>query len=566
MMRKTSYLTVTDQFCGAGGSSLGAAAAGLEIRMAMNHWQLAVDTHNTNFPNASHDCADISASDPRRYPSTDILITSPECTTHSPAGGNKHRRRPQRDLFTATHDDPATARSRATMWDVVRFTEYHEYRAVIVENVVEAVRNWPLFWTWWQAMENLGYTGQLVSLNSMFALPTPQSRDRIYIVWSRTGKKKRTSKPDLVITPHAPCAKCGVVEARQTWKRDRAVGKYGWRNQYVYTCPTCRAVVTPFYYCALNALDFSIPAIRIGDRPDPLKPRTLERVRYGLETYGRRALQVTTNNISGVSCRVRGVDAPLFGQTTSNTTAIVAPWLVNAGSADFQTRPTTEPTPTMTGSERAAIAGVQPFLYVARENVKAKGLDAPTPSLVASANQVGVVQPSALFNPFMVTNRTNCYGKALDQAHATMATGQHHAVVQPAALIRLIGDRPVKPLDAPLPGQTTGADQNLLVSPSPFLIQYYGTGKASATDDAVHSISTKERHALVTPQSIDVDDCYFRMMVAREIGAAMAFPGSYTVLGTKGEQIKQYGNAVTPPAMQLLIERVVAWIVGDRAA
>jgi DNA (cytosine-5)-methyltransferase 1 len=73
--RKRSFLTVTDQFCGAWGSSLGARAAGLEIRMAMNPWKLAVETHNTNFPEADHDCADISASDPRRYPSTDILIT-----------------------------------------------------------------------------------------------------------------------------------------------------------------------------------------------------------------------------------------------------------------------------------------------------------------------------------------------------------------------------------------------------------------------------------------------------------------------------------------------------------
>jgi DNA (cytosine-5)-methyltransferase 1 len=291
--RKRSYLTVTDQFCGAGGSSLGAAAAGLEIRMAMNHWKLAVETHNTNFPDADHDCADISATDPRRYPSTDILITSPECTTHSPAGGNKHRKSTQRDLFTPTELDPATQRSRATMWDVVRFAEYHRYRAIIVENVVEVVRTWPLFWTWWAAMEQLGYVGQLVSLNSMFAHPTPQSRDRIYIVWTRKGNRR----PDLAISPLAPCLRCGDGEARQTWKTGRTVGKYGPRNQYVYTCPTCRAVVTPYYFCALNALDFSIPAERIGDRKRPLKARTLERVRYGLEKYGRRALQVTTNNI-----------------------------------------------------------------------------------------------------------------------------------------------------------------------------------------------------------------------------------------------------------------------------
>jgi len=53
---KNSYLTVTDQFCGAGGSSQGARklsekmGGGLEVKLAMNHWKLAIETHNTNFP------------------------------------------------------------------------------------------------------------------------------------------------------------------------------------------------------------------------------------------------------------------------------------------------------------------------------------------------------------------------------------------------------------------------------------------------------------------------------------------------------------------------------------
>jgi DNA (cytosine-5)-methyltransferase 1 len=109
-------------------------------------------------------------------------------------------------------EDPETQRSRATMWDVVRFAEYHEYRAIIVENVVEVVRDWVLFHVWWQAMENLGYTGQMVSLNSMFALfdgmttpAAPQSRDRIYIVWTRDRRRK----PDLRIEPTAPCGSAG---------------------------------------------------------------------------------------------------------------------------------------------------------------------------------------------------------------------------------------------------------------------------------------------------------------------------------------------------------------------
>jgi DNA (cytosine-5)-methyltransferase 1 len=41
-------LSLTDLFCGAGGSSTGAVAVpGIEVRMASNHWDLAIETHNT---------------------------------------------------------------------------------------------------------------------------------------------------------------------------------------------------------------------------------------------------------------------------------------------------------------------------------------------------------------------------------------------------------------------------------------------------------------------------------------------------------------------------------------
>ena len=67
-------LTLTDLFCGAGGSSTGAEMVpGVEVVMAVNHWRLAVATHAANHPGTAHDCADISQVDPRRYPSTDLL-------------------------------------------------------------------------------------------------------------------------------------------------------------------------------------------------------------------------------------------------------------------------------------------------------------------------------------------------------------------------------------------------------------------------------------------------------------------------------------------------------------
>ena len=180
-MKKT-YPTATDMFCGAGGSSQGATRGGCKVVMAMNHWTLAVETHNTNFPDTDHDCADISGSDPRRYPSTDLLICSPECTSHSLSKGKKRKNLGQLDLFNPQVIDPAEERSRATMWDVVRFAECHQYNVIIVENVVE-VRYWMLFDAWLKAMAAMDYDHEEVYFNSMFAPPTPQSRDRIYIVF-----------------------------------------------------------------------------------------------------------------------------------------------------------------------------------------------------------------------------------------------------------------------------------------------------------------------------------------------------------------------------------------------
>lgn len=80
---------MSDYFCGAGGSSTGGVQVGVRVSMAVNHWPLAIETHNTNHPTTDHDQADISAADPRRYPRTTIGWFSPECTYWSQARGEK---------------------------------------------------------------------------------------------------------------------------------------------------------------------------------------------------------------------------------------------------------------------------------------------------------------------------------------------------------------------------------------------------------------------------------------------------------------------------------------------
>jgi site-specific DNA-cytosine methylase len=140
---KNSYVTITDQFCGAGGSSQGARElsrmpgfGGMQIKLALNHWKLAIETHNTNFPDTLHDCTDISACDPRRYPKTNVLITSPECTNHSLANGKKKSKQP--DLFTVNLDHSKSDKCfDRSMAEPMRAQTTADCSAIVVPFVVE---------------------------------------------------------------------------------------------------------------------------------------------------------------------------------------------------------------------------------------------------------------------------------------------------------------------------------------------------------------------------------------------------------------------------------------------
>jgi DNA (cytosine-5)-methyltransferase 1 len=310
-------ITVTDLFCGAGGSSLGAEAAGLELVMAANHWSTAIDVHQAHFPNAGHDCADISQADPRRYPRTDILLASPECTNHSQARGVSRK---NQDPTLWDSPDPAAERSRATMWDVPRFAEQMRYAAVVVENVVEATK-WIMWPAWWQAMELLGYRGQVLSHNSMHH-DVPQSRDRIYVVWVRNGLE-----PDLEMEHEAWCAYCERSRpVRQAWKNGRTVGRY--RQQWEWRCLECRSVCDPSTRGAVEIIDWDLPTPRIGDRKRPLADATRARILAGLQRYGWAP--ITTTGAGNVhertpGNRAHGLDEPLPVQQTTSTHALATP-------------------------------------------------------------------------------------------------------------------------------------------------------------------------------------------------------------------------------------------------
>ncbi|MFZ1794232.1 MAG: DNA cytosine methyltransferase [Anaerolineae bacterium] len=518
-MKKKSYITATDQFCGAGGSSIGAVAAGAELRLALNHWRLAVDTHNTNFPQAAHDCTDISACDPRRYPSTDILITSPECTNHSLANGKKKPSK-QFDMFNPSAVYPAEERSRATMWDVPRFAEYHKYNIIVVENVVDA-RKWVMWDAWLLAMRLLGYEHKCVYFNSMHAHPTPQSRDRMYVVFWRKGNKA----PNLDIRPRAYCAKCGHdVESVQSWKNGRTHGRY--RTQYQYCCPDCGKVVEPYYHCAYNAIDWSLPIVRIGDRARPLKETTLNRVRIGLEKYGQAHMMAMKDTASADWSL--GLHDPL--------TTIVA-----------------------SSSQHALVT--PPFLiettFTHAQGDRSTGIDRPVPTQTTKQT-MALITP-----PFVLSGYTRTAGQkaalaGVDQPMPTVPGRAVHGVVVPPFIASYYGTNECSQITDALPTLTT-KDRHAVITPPPFLVNMQSDNSPTFLHEAMRTVLTGPHKVLIEPtESVSVDDCGFRMLEPHECGAAMAFPADYKVLGDKRQRIRQYGNAVTPPVMNMLMERCIA--------
>jgi DNA (cytosine-5)-methyltransferase 1 len=496
-------LTFTDIFCGAGGSSTGLVAAGLELRLAANHWQRAIETHAANHTDADHLCADVNNYDMRRLPSTDVLWASPICTELSPAGGRRRKTGAGAGQLGLEEFGPigkgAFDRTRATFWDVIRATEVHRYKAVLVENVMEAA-DWELFDVWLSGMRTLGYNIQFVSLSSAHAgdqdgnAPAPQWRDRIYIVATREG----IPLPDVEPRPQAWCAVCEeTVTAFQSWKRDgRKLGKYA--QQYVYRCPNgprCRhAVVEPYVRPAASIIDWSNLGVRIGDRAAkglrPLAANTVTRIRKGLELLGDRRMVLTVNH-AGHDGRAFPADGgPLPARTAKIGDAVLVPngafyvknYGGNARPVDM-VRSITEPFGTVTARDGHAIA----------------------------------VPPQA-DDSFIVTLRRNATTRPVSEPVDTVTgQGRHHWLVIP-----------------------------------------YRTGnQPKTTGEPMHSLTGKGTAALLEP-SPALEDCHYRMIQPREQLLAQRFPDDYIVLGTKGEQTMQAGNAVSCNVAQWLGKRVAA--------
>ncbi len=177
-------LKFIDLFCGGGLGAHGAVRGGGRPVLAVDAWDLATQTYKSNFPETMVVQENIENIDPRRYTRRfrpDVLLTSPECTSHSIARGAM----------------PGSEKSRETAISIIPWIEAFNPKWVIVENV-NRMRKWERHEELLVTLEEYGYTVSQLLLDAA-EFGTPQSRKRLFVICNRYGTE--ISKRDL-LTAH----------------------------------------------------------------------------------------------------------------------------------------------------------------------------------------------------------------------------------------------------------------------------------------------------------------------------------------------------------------------------
>jgi DNA (cytosine-5)-methyltransferase 1 len=184
-------LRALDLFCGAGGSSWGARAAGARIVCGVDAWDLATTTFEANFKGARGVHLTLGgASTPKELGNLgqiDLILASPECTNHTCAKGSQ----------------PRDEGSKRTARYVINFARELNPRWVVVENVVH-MRSWKGYAPLITKLEQLGYNVLPQVLNAA-DFGVPQKRRRLFLLCDRearpspvTSRKRRRLARDII--------------------------------------------------------------------------------------------------------------------------------------------------------------------------------------------------------------------------------------------------------------------------------------------------------------------------------------------------------------------------------
>lgn len=510
---------IVDLFAGGGGASTG-LEMGLQrpVTIAINHNPAAISMHTANHPHAQHYQSDVWAIDPVAAVAgrkVGWLHASPDCTHHSQAAGGQPRKKEIRDLS----------------WVVIRWAGKVRPRVISLENVKQ-IRQWgPLI------AKRDKATGRVVTLDMIKCPTTGKIINRIADPGERVPRQNQYLVPD-------------TKRKGATWRR---------------FLQSLRGLGYQVDHWVLKSCDYGDPTIRerlyLVARCDGVAPKRPVQTHAAKPAKGQRKHRTAAECMdwSDLGRSIFGRPRPLADATLRRIAKGVQrevlqraqPFIVPAThQGGDRVHSIQEPLRTVTAAHRGELMLATAFLAQANGGFNAthsRAADAPISTVTNTGSQQQLVTAQ------LVTLRNNCVGGSVDEPLSTIAAGgEHHALVTCTL--------------------SKEAEAGALRVAS-FLMHYYSEGgQWGALDQPIHTITTKDRLALVTVwisgDPYVVVDIRLRMLKPRELYRAQGFPESYIIerghdgrLFTKSEQVHMCGNSVSPKTMGAIATSNNPWTV-----
>ncbi|MDR0705301.1 MAG: DNA (cytosine-5-)-methyltransferase [Planctomycetaceae bacterium] len=523
--------TTFSLFCGMGGEHLGKVLAFQDVGIydncqfwALNHWQIAIDTLQRNFPHTLTYCEDITKFDISEIglKKIDMLWASPSCTHHSCARGGKPKDDQQRAHATEVYK---------------RWLAKCDIPVFIMENVREFLSWGPLdeygkpikkrkgeyFNDFVQKIKTLGYEVDWRILNAA-DYGDPTTRKRLFLQAVKDGK--------------------GIHWPEPTHRNPKTPGNLPvWKSTTEYV------------------IDWSIQGKSIYDRKIPLSPNTIKRIKHGLKTYGLSSYFLEFHGGKDGEKRVKSVNMPLGVQHGSNAFGLVQPYIMK-GYGGFCVNPESSidsPLPTVTTVDHNFL--LQPFItenytYQAERGKGALSIEQPMPT-VTSVGRHNIIE-AFIFNQTRDSEGKRCFNK--DNPITTLTTKSNYGIIEPF-IIEYFGNSNSRSTSMPL--------SSVLGRPHHYILQ---TIINKDMVDSLHVVRVPDdidRHDFQRPFCIEINgakypvDITLRMLTVRELARAMGFPESFKFEKldgsplTKTDAVKMIGNACPVNTVRQLVKTVI---------
>lgn len=427
-------LQVADLFCGAGGTSTGLINAARSLRrrihlVAINHWQLAIETHSANHKDVTHYNSDIEQIDPLKVvPSGTLrlLVASPECTHFSRARGGK----------------PMSKQGRSSVKYILRWISVLDIQDILIENVPDfetwgpldrktqrpiASRKGEYFHRFIRKMQSLGYVVDWRILNAA-DYGDPTTRKRLFII---------ARKGNMIHWPEASHHKNGgdIFGVRPKWKAAREI------------------------------IDWSINGESIFNRKRPLAENTLHRIMAGLMKYGGKAFVLGQQSGSAP----RDVDQPIPTVAGAGAISLIQPFIITTnwtGTNRSQPRSVESPIPAITGQGQIAL--IEPFIMPVnhgKDDMRSYSLSRPMPT-VTSVDAWSLVEPFVVMLNGTTDEAINKSHRAVSEPLPTITATPHFGLAEPF-LVEYYGTGETSSVDEPMK-TLTSRDRFGLVEPMIF--------------------------------------------------------------------------------------------------